>query len=126
MTLLSNYRHPGISLVASVFLAIACVNARAGGTVGTTGFGGARIGAGFGGISASSSVIRHGGTGFSIYSQQGVTRVIGTPQVSRNILLPDGQRVRIVGDGKGGAHVFGPRGSQRILGNPRLFAGDGP
>ena len=102
---------------------------------GTGSFGGARVGgmAGFSGYSGSfggaprgSSVINHQGTGFSIYSQRGVTRVIGEPQVSRKILLPDGRSARIIGDGKGGAYLFGAEGNHRILGNRRLFADDGP
>lgn len=129
MKLLSTWRRPGIALLAAIFFAMAATNARAGGTVGTTGFGGARIGTAggsFGGIGRSTSIIRHGDTGFSIYSQQGVTRVIGTPKVSKNVRLPDGRSTRVIGDGNGGAQTFGPRGSQRVFGNPRLLDGDDP
>lgn len=100
---------------------------------GTSGFGSARLGGGvgsysggFGGLSRGSSIINHGGTGFSIYSQQGVTRVIGVPRVSRTILLPGGRSSRVIGDGKGGAYVFGAQGNHRILGNRRLIRNDGP
>ena len=95
-------------------------------------FGGARVGGypgysgGFGAPRSGSSIIRHGGTGFSIYSQRGVTRVIGEPPVSKRILLPDGKSARIVGDGTGGAYVFGAPGNHRILGNPAPFGDHGP
>jgi hypothetical protein len=111
------------------------VNAQAGGTIGTGSFGGARVGgigvfsgysAGFGGLPRGSSVINHGGTGFTIYSQRGVTRVIGQPQVSKKILLPDGRSAQMIGDGRGGAYIFGAPGNHRILGNRRLFGDDGP
>lgn len=114
--------------------ALAHTSALAGGRIGGAGFGGARIGApsagiGYGAMGArpsSSSVIRHGSTGFSIYSQQGITRVIGDPGVSRNVRLPDGRSARVVGDGKGGATVYGPGGAQRIFGNGPLPLRDGP
>ena len=99
---------------------------------GTGGFGGARIGAtggysgGFSGLARGSSVISHGATGFSIYSQQGVTRVIGVPRVSRKILLPNGNSARAIGDGRGGVSVFGAPGNHRIPGNRPLFGNDGP
>jgi hypothetical protein len=98
----------------------------------TRSFGSARVGGAasysgsFGGLPRGSSVINHGGTGFSIYSQQGVTRVIGVPQVSRKILLPGGRSAQVTGDGSGGAYVFGAQGNHRILGNRRLFGNDGP
>ncbi len=103
---------------------------------GTGGFGSARLGGagsysggfggGFGGLPRGSSVITHGTTGFSVYSQQGVTRVIGVPKVSKRILLPNGRSSRVIGDGKGGAYVFGAQGNHRIFGNRRLFGNDGP
>ena len=102
---------------------------------GTGSFGSARLGGagsysggvgGFAGLSRGSSVINHGGTGFSVYSQQGVTRVIGVPQVSRTILLPNRRSSHVIGDGKGGAYVFGAQGNHRIFGNRRLFGDDGP
>ena len=97
-------------------------SARLGGAGGySKGFGG-----GFGGVPRGSSIISHGATGFSVYSQQGVTRVIGVPRVSRKILLPDGRSSHVIGDGKGGAYVFGAQGNHRILGNRRLFGNDGP
>ena len=101
-------------------------------TRGTGSFGSARVGGAasysgsFGGLPRGSSVINHGSTGFSIYSQQGVTRVIGVPQVSRKILLPGGRSTQVIGDGSGGAYVFGAQGNHRILGNRRLFGNDGP
>ena len=121
----------------AVVLAGACSLATgvlAGGTGSTGSFGGARIGSGgafsgysgsLGGTRPGSSVIRHGGTGFSIYSQRGVTRVIGEPTVSKRVLLPDGRSARVIGDSDGGARVYGAPGNHRILGNPRLF-GDHP
>ncbi len=99
------------------------------------GFGAARIGGtggysnysgGFGSLRSGSSIIRHGGTGFSIYSQNGVTRVIGEPPVSKRILLPDGRSARMIGDGAGGAYLFGAPGNHRISGNRRLLGDDGP
>jgi hypothetical protein len=120
----------GVLIVSSWMLA---AGAQAGGTgsFGSARLGGAgnysgSFGGGFGGLSRGSSVINHGGTGFSVYSQQGVTRVIGMPQVSRTILLPNGRSSRVIGDGKGGAHVFGAQGNHRIFGNRRLFGNDGP
>lgn len=110
------------------------VSAHAAGTSGSTSFGGVRIGGaatfsgysgGFSGLRSGTSVIGHRGTGFSIYSQRGVTRVIGETPVSGNVLLPDGRRARVIGDGHGGARVYGAPGNHRILGNPRLF-GDHP
>ena len=107
-------------------------NTQAGGTLGTGSFGGARLGGaggysgGFGGLPRGSSIISHGGTGFSIYSQRGVTRVIGQPKVSRRILLPGGRSALAIGDGKGGSHVYGAPGNHRIFGNRRLFGDDGP
>jgi len=105
-------------------------------TGGTGSFGSARLGGaggyskgfggGFGGVPRGSSVISHGATGFSVYSQQGVTRVIGVPRVSRKILLPDGRSSHVIGDGKGGAYVFGAQGNHRVFGNRRLFGNDGP
>ena len=97
-------------------------------TGGTGSFGSARLGGagGFGGVPRGSSVISHGATGFSVYSQQGVTRVIGVPRVSRKILLPDGRSSHVIGDGKGGAYVFGAQRNHRIFGNRRLFGNDGP
>ena len=98
----------------------------------SSGFGGARIGAtggysgGFTGLARGSSVISHGATGFSIYSQQGVTRVIGVPQVSRKIFLPNGNSARAIGDGRGGVSVSGAPGNHRIPGNRALFGKDGP
>lgn len=98
-------------------------------------FGGTRIGGvggysgysgGSGGLRPGSSVIRHGNTGFSIYSQHGVTRVIGEPPVSKRILLPDGRSTRMIGDGSGGAYIFGSSGNHRIPGNRPLFGNDGP
>ena len=71
-------------------------------------------------------MINHGGTGFSIYSQQGVTRVIGVPQVSEKVFLPNGQSARVIGDGRGGASVFSAPGNHRILGSRRLLRNDGP
>ena len=87
----SRTRRPGsqvffIWLLGSWFLGVSAHAAGAGGG----NFGGARVGGmsgysgysgGFGGIRSGSSVIRHGNTGFSIYSQRGVTRVIGEPPV---------------------------------------------
>ena len=96
---------------------------------GTRGFGGARIGAsgGYsGGLGRGSSVISHGATGFSIYSQQGVTRVIGVPRVSRKIFLPNGQSTRVIGDGRGGASVLGPLGNHRIFGDRPPTGNDSP
>jgi hypothetical protein len=110
------------------------LTAHAAGTGGMGGFGAARIGGaggyssysgGFGGLRSGSSVIRHGTTGFSIYTQQGVTRVIGEPPVYRRILLPDGRSARVVGDGQGGASLYGAPGNHRIFGNRRLFGDDG-
>ena len=108
------------------------VGAQAGGTIGTSSFGGARIGGmggysgGIGGLARGSSVITHRGTGFSIYSQSGVTRVIGQPRVSKRILLPDGRSARVMGDGRGGATIYGAPGNHRIFGKRRLFGHDGP
>jgi hypothetical protein len=111
------------------------VHVHAGGSIGGGQFGGARIGGaggysgysgGLGGMQLRSSVIRHGNTGFSIYSQRGVTRVIGEPPVSRKILLPDGRSAQMIGDGSGGAYVFGSSGNHRIIGNRSVFGDDGP
>ena len=113
---------------------IMLVPAHAAGT-GAGHFGGTRIGVvggypslsgGFGGPRAGSSVIRHGNTGFSIYSQRGVTRVIGEPPVSKRILLPDGSSARLIGDGSGGAHLFGAPGNHRILGTRSALDEHGP
>lgn len=124
-------RHLGcIGVLVAGLLAVA---AHAAGTSGG-GFGGGRIGGagtfsgfsrGFTGPQPGSSVIGHQGTGFSIYSQQGVTRVIGEAPVSKSVLLPDGRRARVIGERHGGSQVFGATGNHRILGNPRLF-GDHP
>ena len=111
---------------------MAGVSAQAGGTVGTGSFGSARLGGAgsysgsFGGLPRGSSVINHGGTGFSIYSQHGVTRVIGVPKVSKRILLPGGGSAQVIGDGRGGATISGAPGNHRILGNRRLFGDGGP
>ena len=122
-------------LVGSCVLAFTVHAAGAGSTGSTGGFGAARIGGaggyssysgGFGGLRSGSSVIRHGGTGYSIYSQRGVTRVIGEPSVYKRILLPDGRSARMIGDGSGGATLYGAPGNHRILGNRRLFGDDGP
>jgi len=126
-------RRPGTIAAMMLGSWIVGVSAQAGGTVGTSSFGGARVGGiggfssysgGFGGLPRGSSVINHGGTGFSIYSQRGVTRVIGQPQVSKKVLLPDGRSARVIGDGNGGAYVFGAPGNHRILGDRRLFGDD--
>ena len=102
---------------------------------GSSQFGGARVGGlsgysgysgSLGGMRSSSSVIRHGTTGFSIYSQRGVTRVVGEPSVSKRLLLPDGSSARVIGDGTGGAYVFGAPGNHRILGNRSLPNDHGP
>ena len=111
---------------------ILCAGAQAGGAMGTSSFGGARISGvggysgGIGGLPRGSSIITHGGTGFSIYSQRGVTRVIGQPRVSQRILLPDGGSALAIGDGRGGARLYGAPGNHRIFGNRRLFGDDGP
>ncbi len=105
-----------------------CAGTQAGGT---SNVGGARISGmgsysgGIGGLSRGSSVITHRGTGFSIYSQHGVTRVIGQPQVTKRILLPGGRSALAIGDGRGGATIYGAPGNHRILGNRRLFGDDG-
>lgn len=113
---------------------IMLVPAHAAGT-GAGHFGGARIGVvggnsifsgGFGSPRSGSSIIRHGNTGFSIYSQRGVTRVIGEPPVSKRILLPDGNSARLIGDGSGGAYLFGAPGNHRILGTRSAFDEHGP
>lgn len=118
-------------LVGSWFFALSALAAGTGGG----GLGGARVGAtgvysgyagGFGGPRTGASIIRHGSTGFSIYSQRGVTRVIGEPPVSKTILLPGRERARIVGDGTGGAYLFGAPGNHRILGNRPVFDDHGP
>lgn len=125
-------RRLGIITVLMMGSWMLCAGAQAGGTIGTSSFGGARIGGmggysgGIGGLPRGSSVITHRGTGFSIYSQRGVTRVIGQPRVSKRILLPDGRSTLVIGDGRGGAYVFGAQGYHRILGNRRLFGDDGP
>jgi hypothetical protein len=102
---------------------------------GTGHFGGARIGGmgaysslsgGVGSPRSGSSIIRHGGTGFSIYSQRGVTRVIGEAPVSKRILFPDGKSARVIGDGSGGAYVFGAPGNHRLLGTRSAFDDHGP
>jgi hypothetical protein len=130
MDILRATRHaPGTIVVLLMCASMAAVNAQSNGT---GGFGSARIGAtggytgGFGGQSRSSSVINHGGTGFSIYSQQGVTRVIGVPRVSRKIFLPNGQSTRVIGDGRGGASVLGPLGNHRIFGDRPPSGNDSP
>lgn len=121
-----------VSIVILLGLLLSAAPVQAGGTVGTSGFGGVRVGTAGGvagsrsGFPASTSVINHGGTGFSIYSQQGVTRVIGQPKVSRKILLTGGGSVRATGDSNGGVYLFGAGGNHRLLGNSRLFAPDGP
>ncbi len=100
--------------------------------MGTSSFGGVRISGvggysgGIGGLPRGSSIITHRGTGFSIYSQRGVTRVIGQPRVSQRILLPDGGSALAIGDGRGGARLYGAPGNHRIFGNRRLFGDDGP
>ena len=94
---------------------------------GTRGFAGARIGAsgGYsGGLGRGSSVIGHGATGFSIYSQQGVTRVIGVPRVSRKIFLPNGRSALAIGDGRGGISLSNAPGNHRILGGRQLLRND--
>ena len=110
------------------------VHAHAAGSIGGGQFGGARIGGvgaysgysgGLGSTRTPSSVVRHGSTGFSIYTQRGVTRVIGEPSVSKKILLPDGRSAQMIGDGSGGAYIFGSSGNHRILGNRSLFSNDG-
>lgn len=122
----------GMSVVVLLGLLLTAAPLQAAGTVGTNSFGGVRIGTtgGFAGsrsgLPASTSVINHSGTGFSIYSQQGVTRVIGQPKVSRKILLTGGGSARATGDGNGGVYLFGAGGNHRLLGNSRLFAPDGP
>ena len=116
----------GVLIVSSWMIAVSAQ------TGGTGSFGSARLGGtgsysgGFGGLPRGSSVISHGGTGFSIYSQQGVTRVIGVPQVSRKNLLPNRRSTQIIGDGRGGVYVLGAQGNHRILGNRRLFGNSGP
>lgn len=113
-----------LSLVVAGAAALLATQVQAGGRIGTHGFGGLPSGtpganpAWVGRAPYASSIIRHGGTGFSIYSQQGVTRVIGEPGVSRNVLLPNGQNARVVGDGRGGARVFGPGWNHRLIGAP--------
>lgn len=123
-----------IATVAVLLAGSFVVTAHSAGASGGGSFGGARIGGagtisgysgGITGLRPGSSVIGHRGTGFSIYSQRGVTRVIGETPVSKNVLLPDGRRARVIGDGHGGSQVFGAPGNHRILGNPRLF-GDHP
>ena len=124
-------RSTGVSMVVLLGLLLTGAEGQAGGAVGSNGFGGARIApvGGFSGshsgLPPSTSIINHGGTGFSIYSQQGVTRVIGQPTVSRKIPLTGGGSARATGDGNGGVYVFGPGGNHRLLGNSRLFAPDG-
>jgi len=100
------------------------------------------LGAGVGGYSSSiggsggavpgSSVIRHGSTGFSIYSPRGVTRVIGGPPQRTRIPLLDGRSGHLVGDGRGGAWLLGAPGNYWIpdagayhRSNTRRLAGDG-
>ena len=131
----SSRRRRAIALLATMITVLAGTNAQAGGGTGTTSFGGARVGAsglGLGGIGrapGATSIIRHGDTGFSIYSQQGVTRVIGTPGVSRTVRMPDGSTTRVIGDGKGGAYVFGSGGNHRLIGpgpGGRRLLGDDP
>lgn len=125
-------RRLGVTLVLIMGSLAVAASAQAGGALGTNSYGGARIGGAYGysrghsGLPSGSSVINHPGTGFSIYSQRGVTRVIGQPKTSKNILLPDGSSARVIGDGRGGAYVFGAPGNHRILGNRRLFGHDGP
>lgn len=128
-------RRTGIAILAAAAAALAGGPAQAGGGVGTSSFGGARIGApgaGFEGIGrapAATSVIRHGDTGFSIYSQRGITRVIGTPPVSRTVRMPDGGTTRVMGDGRGGAWVLGAGGNHRLIGpasGPPRAPGDAP
>lgn len=123
------------TLLAAVYMASSLAvgaNAYAGGTPGSSNFGGARIGGtggysgAYSGLPRGSSVISHGGTGFSIYSQQGVTRVIGVPGVSRRILLPQGGSTQVIGDGTGGARLFGAGGYHQIIGNHPLNVDDGP
>jgi hypothetical protein len=124
-------RRLGVTAVLIMASLTVATSAPAGGAGGTNSFGGARIGGVGGysgansGLSRGSSIINHGGTGFSIYSQSGVTRVIGQPKVSKKILLPDGSSTHVIADGTGGAYVFGIRGNHRILDNRRLFADDG-
>ena len=94
---------------------------------GTRSFGGARIGAtgGYsGGLGRGSSVISHGATGFSIYSQQGVTRVIGVPRVSRKLFLPNGRSALAIGDGRGGVSLSNAPGNHRIPGNRQRLGND--
>lgn len=125
-------RRLGVTTLLMTGTLTVTASALAGGAVGTNSFGGARIGGAsgysgaFSGRPGGSSVINHGGTGFSIYSQHGVTRVIGQPKVSKKILLPDGTSTLVIGDGRGGADVFSARGNHRILANQRLFGDDGP
>ena len=125
-------RRSSVTIMLMTGMLTVAAGALAGGTIGTSSSGGARLGgkSSYSGASSrlpmGSSVINHGATGFSIYSQRGVTRVIGQPKVSKKVLLPDGASTRVIGDGRGGAYVFGAGGNHRILGNRRLFGDDGP
>ena len=123
---------PSLQVIVVVLLVSAWMVAASAQSSGARGFGSARIGmtggysGGFGGAARGSSVISHGATGFSIYSQQGVTRVIGVPRVSRKIFLPNGRSARAIGDGRGGVSLSGPRGNHRILGDRQLLRNNGP
>jgi hypothetical protein len=86
------------------------------GSVGSFGsFGGSSTyGATAGGLSRGSSVIRSG-TGFSVYSQRGVTRHHGPPPVSTRLYHGDRSSSRVVGDGRGGGYVYGPQVTHRLF-----------
>lgn len=125
---------PGLGAIALYALSSAAMlpNARAdgiGATGGTGGFGstgsigrlsgrGARAGSLRGG-----SLINHGGAGYSIYSQRGVTRTMTPPAASGKIYHPGGTSTLVIGDGAGGAHVYGPGVTHRVFGDAPVLRG---